>query len=358
LFEPETCATLGLRTAEAAENRDKNKVPAQSTYEERQTKREEPEMGFSKKLLGAAAALLMAGTLGAQAQDWQPEGTLTLQIGFGAGGSTDTIGRVLAAQMREQTGWNIVAENVTGGGGIAMFAGIANRPPTNDVVGLGVTMPILINLVRRGSELGFDLDSFAYVGTLANAQLALVARGDAPYDTLEEFLAYAAANPGLTVGFDAPPQQALIAAVARDAGLQFNMVTMESSADSVRFLLGSQVDAAFSSGVHIPYLETGEMVTLASANRERLSYAPDVATFVDLGYNYFVDPYYFLGMHADSDPAAVAAIAAAVDAALQTPAMIEIIQNINTTPPLNLGIEGTRQMLGDSLIVAQGLFGG
>lgn len=315
-------------------------------------------MGFGQNLLAAATAFVVASTGATFAQDWAPAGPLTLQIGFGAGGTTDTIGRVLAAQMHEQTGWTVVAENVTGGGGIAMLTGIANRPPSNDVIGMGVTMPVLINLVRRGAELGFNLDSFAYLGTLANAQLALVARADAPYDTLAEFLAYAADHPGMTVGFDAPPQQALLAAVARDAGLEFSMVTMESSADSVRFLLGSQVDAAFSSGLHIPYMETGEMVTLGSVNRERLSYAPDAATFVDLGYNYFVDPYYFLAMHADSDPAAVAAIAAALEAALQTPAMIEVIQNINTTPPLNLGTEGTRQMLDDSLAVAQGLFGG
>lgn len=315
-------------------------------------------MRFGHGLLAAATAFVMATSGAATAQDWAPEGPLTLQIGFGPGGTTDTIGRVLTATMREQTGWNIVAENVTGGGGIAMLTGIARRPAGNDVVGLGVTMPVLINLVRRGAELGFDLDSFAYLGTLANAQLALAARADAPYANLEEFLAYAAENPGLTVGFDAPPQQALLAAVARDAGLTFNLVSMESSADGVRFLLGNQIAAAFSAGSHLPYVETGEMVTLGSANHDRLSYAPDAPTFRELGYNYYVDPYYFMAMHAGSDPEAVAAIAAALEAALQAPAMVEVIQNINQTPPLNLGPQGTSDMLHDALEVAQTLFAG
>ncbi len=43
--------------------------------------------------------------------DWEPSGDLKLQIGFGAGGSTDTMGRVLAKVMEEQSGWNIVTEN-------------------------------------------------------------------------------------------------------------------------------------------------------------------------------------------------------------------------------------------------------
>lgn len=315
-------------------------------------------MKLGRKLLAAATAFVVATSGAAFAQGWSPEGTLTLQIGFGPGGTTDTIGRVLTATMREQTGWNIVAENVTGGGGVAMLTGIARRPPSNDVVGLGVTMPVLINLVRRGAELGFDLDSFDYIGTLANAQQSLAARSDAPFSDLGEFLAYAADHPGLTVGFDAPPQQALMAAVARDAGLTFNFVTMESSADGIRFLLGSQVDVAFTAGLQLPYVETGQMVTLGSANHDRLNYAPDAPTFIDLGYNYYLDPYYFMAMRAGSDPEAVAAIAAALEAALQAPEVIEVIQNINQTPPLNLGPQGTSDMLHEALAVAQQLFGG
>lgn len=268
------------------------------------------------------------------------------------------MGRVLVAQMRVQTGWNIIAENVTGGGGVAMFTGIARRPASNDVVGMGVNMPILINLVRRGAELGFDIDSFTYIGTLARAQNSLVARADAPYSSLTELIAYAADNPGVTIGFDAPPQQALIAAVARDAGLDLNMVTLESSADAVRFLLGNQVDVAFSAGTHLPYLETGELQVLGTSNRDRLTYAPEAETFVDLGYNYYLDPYYYLAMHKDTDPPAAAAITAALDAALQTPEMIEIIQNVNQTPPLNLSPEDTKQMMHDGLAVSQSLFGG
>lgn len=315
-------------------------------------------MGFGQKLLAAVTALTLATTGGAFAQDWAPDGPLTVQIGFGAGGTTDTMGRVLVAQMREQTGWNIIAENVTGGGGIAMFTGIAKRPPSNDVVGLGVNMPVLINLVRRGAELGFGIEDFAYIGTLAGAQNSLVTRADAPYSSLEEFIAYAKENPGTTVGFDAPPQRAIIAAVAKDAGLDVNMVTMESSADAVRFLLGKQVDVAFSAGTHLPYLETGELQVIGTPNRNRLSYAPEAPTFIDLGYDYYLDPYYYLAMHKDSDPEATAAIAAALEAALKSPQMIEIIQNVNQTAPLNLGPEGTIQMMHDGLVVSQSLFGG
>ena len=147
-------------------------------------------MGFFQKCaaMSAVVAMMVAGSAMA---GWKPDGPLSLQIGFGAGGSTDTMGRVLAKVMKEQTGWNIFAENKTGGGGVAMFTGIAKMPPNGRVIGLGVNMPILVNLVRRGDELPFDLDSFDYLGTIAKAELALVAAADAPFDDLDGLIAHA-----------------------------------------------------------------------------------------------------------------------------------------------------------------------
>ena len=138
-------------------------------------------MNILKTLLSKASPVLVAGAIsmmlfiaGPAAAAWKPDGTLTLQIGFGAGGSTDTLGRVLAKVMKEQTGWNIIVENKTGGGGIAMFTGIAKMPPRGKVIGLGVNMPVLVNLVRRQNELAFKLDSFDYLGTISKASLRLL----------------------------------------------------------------------------------------------------------------------------------------------------------------------------------------
>ena len=64
-------------------------------------------MDILKTLLSKASPVLVAGAIsmmwfiaGPAAAAWKPDGTLTLQIGFGAGGSTDTLGRVLAKVMK------------------------------------------------------------------------------------------------------------------------------------------------------------------------------------------------------------------------------------------------------------------
>ena len=124
---------------------------------------------LSKSSLAGLLAVLCLALSGPANAAWKPDGVMTLHIRFGVGGSTDmidTMGRVLAKVIKDQTGWNIIAENKTGGGGVAMFTGIANMPPNGKVIGLGVNMPILVNFVRRGDEPGFDLESFEYFGTI------------------------------------------------------------------------------------------------------------------------------------------------------------------------------------------------
>lgn len=306
-------------------------------------------MKLKSKILGMAAAVLVAGPLigaaAVAADEWKPDGSLTMQIGFGAGGSTDTMGRVLAKVMEDQTGWNVIAENKTGGGGVAMFTGIANMPPSGAVIGLGVSMPILVNLVNRGEDLGFDLDSFDYLGTISRAELALVADTDAPFNNLEELIAYAKEKGSMPIAFGAPPQKLLMDVASRETGAQFNMVSTKGGAETMKLILGGQVLAGFGSGEQLPYLESGDMKVIAAANEERLSYAPDVETFVQSGINAYVDPYFFLATTKGAPPEAVEAIAAAINQAMQSPQMAEIVKNATSGNPLDLGPEGTKQMM-------------
>lgn len=309
------------------------------------------------RVIYSLACLIFVASTAVTASDWSPQNTLRLQIAFGAGGSTDVIGRVLVDQMREQSGWKIIAENVEGGGGVAMLTGIAKRPANNDVIGLAVNVPILINLAQRSDELEFGIDDFSYVGTVSTAQLALVARADAPFDDLEGLVRQATEEPGLAVGFGAPPQRFLMDAVARDSGAQFGMVSTEGGAETIRLLLGGQVMVGFLSGEHLPYLESGDLKVVGSANRDPLSYAPEAQTFSDIGHDFHVvDPYLFLAMAADSDAGAIEAISDVVEEALKTAEMVEIVQNIHHSKPVNLGADGTRQMLAEGLDTFRQIF--
>ena len=311
---------------------------------------------FKSKLLALAISACAAISTPAIAQDWKPSGPLTIQIGFGAGGSTDTMGRVLGKIMKENTGWNIVVDNKPGGGGVAMFTGLSQMPPRGNVIGMGVSIPVLVQLVNRGDQLPFTVDSFDYLGTVAKAELALVASKDAPFDDLEGMINYAKEQGTLAVATMAPPQVLIMNRTTSTTDAKFNLVTADGGAEVMKLILGGQVLAGFGSGEHYPYLESGDMKVIAGANQARLSYAPEVKTFIESGIEAYVDPIFFLAMTGGTDPAAIEAIAAAIDEAIKAPDFVEIVENAVKGAPVNLGTEGTKKMMTDGLANAKILF--
>jgi tripartite-type tricarboxylate transporter receptor subunit TctC len=251
----------------------------------------------------------------------------------------------------------MVVENKPGGGGLAMFTQLAVTEPDGQTLGMGVTMPVLVNLTIRPDEVPFTLDSFDYVGTVALAQLGVIAPADAPYDTLEEFLAWSKENDGALVGFDAKPQELLVQFLNKEAGADLRLVSMESSAEELQNVLGGHVNAAFNAGAHIPSLEAGDVKMLASANAQRHSYAPDVPTVQEQGYDIFVDPWFYIAAPTGLPEDAHQALADAMQAALQSETLTEAIETTMHTEPSDKGPEETRAMLDAGLENVGTLFG-
>ena len=314
-------------------------------------------MKHNTALAGILAGMMIFSSAASQAQDWKPSGPIKLQIGFGAGGETDTLGRVIAATMEEQTGWDVIAENKPGGGGVAMFTGIAKAPADGTVIGLGVNMPIMINLVLRGDKLPFKLDSFDYLATVARAQLAIIAKADAPYDDIKGLVAHSKANGGAAVAFDAKPQELILQAINKQDSAGFKLVSTKSSAEMLQYILGGQVAASFSAGKHIPYFKDGQVKILASANDGRHSYAPDAQSLREQGYNLFVDPIFYFAAPKGLPDGAKTALAKALDQAIGSDKVKDVVAKALSTEPNNLGPDGTKKMLVDGIEGVKVLFG-
>jgi len=308
-----------------------------------------------KKIFASLAALAIS--VAPAFADWSPSGPINLWIGFGAGGETDTLGRLVAEEIKASTGWNIVVDNKPGGGGMAMFTQIDKMPPNGQFLGMGVTMPVLVNLTIRPDEVPFDLDSFSYIGTVALAELALIAPADAPYDDIAGLIEYSKANGGALIGFDAPPQKLLIDVVNGKSEAGMRLVSMESSAEAVQNVLGGHVHAAFNAGAHIPYLESGEVKMLASANEGRASYAPDTPTVQEQGFGVYVDPWFYIAGPAGMPEDAVAALSGALKAALASETVTTAVENAMKTEPVYKGPAETKAMMESGLKNVGILFG-
>ena len=279
--------------------------------------------------LGVSASLALA--------DWKPDGPIKLQIGFGAGGTTDVSGRVVAKSIEKHTGWNIVVENKPGGGGVAMLASMSKQKPDGRTIGLSVNVPLLMQLTLRGRDnMPVNLDSIEYLGTISKAPISIVALPDAPYDTFAELVEYAKTH-SVKIAFDAPPQKFIVASVNKDNGTNMGLVPFKSSAETTPAVLGGHVDAAFSAGTHIEYVKSGTLKMLAVATDDRHTYAPNTSTLLEQGIPYALDPIYFFavpkGLSIDAKNALIKAIADA----MKDPEVIKFVETTFKVPVLNYG---------------------
>ncbi len=305
-------------------------------------------MKISTLIVFFAAACLMIVPFSAQAADWSPQRPIKLEIGFGAGGSTDTLGRIVAAEVEANTKWNIVVENKPGGGGVAMLSGLMNAKPDGLTLGLAVNVPILINLAKRGDELPFKIDSFDYIATITKAEVALVAKADAPFNDLAGLVAMGK-NKKPAIAFDAVTQQMLMSAVMRQAGIEFKFVKHKSGAEQIQSILGGHVDAGCPAGAHIKYLESGDLKMIAAFGKDRFSYAPNAKTLIESGYNFYVDPYYYLAAPKGLPADVKATLAAAFDKAINSEKVKTALENTLKAKPYNIGPEGTFKMLSEGV---------
>lgn len=135
-----------------------------------------------------ALALLAAGlaATAAPAQDWTPSGPVTMKIGFRAGGGADTLGRLLAQELAERRGWEVIPQNVDGRGGLALAMDVAGQPADGLVIGISTTNTYSYDLqASRGAT---TLDDFTFLSTLTGSQMGIVARADSGWSSLSDVI--------------------------------------------------------------------------------------------------------------------------------------------------------------------------
>ena len=71
---------------------------------------------------------------------------------------------------------------------------------------MGVSTPILMQLVLRPEKMAIGIDALDYIATVARGELAVVARSDAPFNDLESMVKYAKANGPLKMALNAKPE--------------------------------------------------------------------------------------------------------------------------------------------------------
>lgn len=146
------------------------------------------------KLLACAAALY-AFAPGAAAQGY-PRETVKWIVPFPPGGPTDVVGRIMAQQLQELWGRPVVVENKPGAGTVIGTDAVAKSAPDGHTIGMVITAHMINPTLRAGAMPYDTLKDLAHVTQLVTQHLALVAPKGAPFDSVNDMVAYAKANPG------------------------------------------------------------------------------------------------------------------------------------------------------------------
>ncbi|THB79216.1 MAG: tripartite tricarboxylate transporter substrate binding protein, partial [Desulfobacteraceae bacterium] len=138
-----------------------------------------------------------------------PTKPLTMIIPYKAGGSTDTMGRVLAKALRKELGQPIVVVNRTGGGGTVGATFLKNAAPDGYTFFMGASeIPVWNPLVQ---DVEFSIKDFRYLAAIAQYQNALITLKEKTYKTLPELIEYSKKNPGvIKCAYQSPLDKAVI----------------------------------------------------------------------------------------------------------------------------------------------------
>jgi len=232
--------------------------------------------------LAAVAAGLSSGSAVAQAA-W-PSRPIRLVIAFPPGGPTDIVSRVVAAQLSQQLGQQVVVENRPGAGGNIAAELVAKAAP--DGYTLFYNTSAITIAPALYAKVNYDtLKDFAPISSTATNAMVLMVHPSVPVRTVREFVDYAKANPG-KINYASSGTGTIThlasAALGSALGLQMTHVPYKGSAPGLVDLAGGQVqmmiDTINSAG---PYIRDGRVRALAVTMPKRLSVLPDVPTLAE-----------------------------------------------------------------------------
>lgn len=237
-------------------------------------------IGLLRGLLFAAGWI--AGLACAQSYPTKP---LRLVVSFAAGGAADIISRVIAEQLTERLGQQVIVDNRIGAGGIIGSTVVAKaRPDGYTLLNVGSAFAISPSL----HDLSFDpVKDFAPVAKLGTAPYVLTIHAGLPVNSVKELVALARQKPGsMTFGAAGPGSFIHLATelFRISAGIQILIVQYKGGGLVTSDLLGGHTQAYIGGLTQvIPHIRSGKIKALGNTGASRSAVLPNVPTIAEAG---------------------------------------------------------------------------
>ncbi len=284
-----------------------------------------------KLLLTFIGAAAIAAPAQAQTQTF-PNKPMRLVIGYGAGGITDILNRILAEEMSKKFGQPVVVENRTGAAGLIAAQSVKSAAPDGHTLIGGSASTWHPVFVQQGLVATKD---FAPVASFAAGDWMIYAPFNTNVKTIKEFVAYAKGKSAnkprhMSVG---GLNHMLLSLVGKGVGMDFEEIRYKTSAEAVAAILSGDGDITINSIAGFEgFMNGNQLRPIATLSAQRSVFKPEVPTVMEQGVNFELRFYQNVFTTLGTPRDAILKLNAAVQEATTNPAVVQRLRNASLVP--------------------------
>ena len=278
--------------------------------------------------------------------------TIRIVFPFAAGGSGDTLARLLAEHLRVSLNVPVIVENRTGAQGRIGVQAVKAAAPDGKTLLLTPVAPMSI-YQHVYKSLAYDpIADFQPLSQVATFDFAIAVGPQVPAKSLPELVAWVKANPAQG-SYGIPAAGSLPhffgALFAKAAGLDLRHVGYRGSAAALTDLVAGQLPIVVTTTADLlEQHKAGRIRMLATSDRQRSPFVPDIPTFKEAGYDIVGTGWYGVFAPAGLAPDRVEKLSTALAAGVRVPRIKERLLAVGLQPTGTTAAELGRIQKADS----------
>jgi tripartite-type tricarboxylate transporter receptor subunit TctC len=255
---------------------------------------------------------------------------------FVAGGTGDALARIVAERMQSVLGQPTIVENRAGATGKIGTMAVKTAPPDGTTLLITPGGPMTL-VPHYNTSLGYDTETdFAPVSHIVSFDFAIAVNSDIPVKNLKELADWLKAHPE-KASYAHPgsgtSQHFFGILFGRTLGISFTPVSYRGSAAALNDVIGGQVPVLFSlTSDVIEQHRAGHLRVLATSDRERSRYFPDVPTFRESGFDVQGTGWYGIYAPAHTPPSLIERLNKVIVEAVRSPEIASKLEAIGFKP--------------------------
>ncbi len=265
-----------------------------------------------------------------------PDKPVKLLVGYGPGGATDIIARLLSKYLTDKWSQAVVVENKPGASGMIAALEVVRSTPDGYTLLLGYTPEVSINKLVFETMRYDPITDLTAIALAAEAPLVLAVGPKVLAKSFKDLLSQAQTSAPLTYGSPGVGGQQHMAGEMLSIATKLPMthIPYKGTGPAVAALVGGQIDIFFATTPPLlGQIRAGKVIPLAVAGSKREKLLPEVPTFVELGYpNIQLTNWFGLFGPKNLPTAVLENITKDVTTALNDPDVIKALEDQGLTP--------------------------